>query len=392
MRRWLFLAVLGVTSVLVVIELINPKLFGDVVVYRSGGAAWMHGIPLYTREFPSLLPFTYPPMAAVLFSVLAMVPKVAAIAVLSVAGLVALSATTVLATRTWLAGVLAVACALAIDPVRSTLMFGQVNLVLMGLVAADCLLPRTRYPRGMLIGIAAAVKLTPAFFVLFFLVRRQYTPAVTAGATFAAVTGTGMLLAPADSVMYWHTTVFATDRIGGAAFATNQSLRGALTRLDLSPSSVQITWLVLGVAVLALAWRGARRTDPVVALLVVAAAGLLVSPVSWSHHWVWVVPALAVWMVRTGKRAWPLAMAAVFGVGQFFMPNSDDRELAWTWWQHVVGNSYLLAAGAFLVWSCVARTERPEDALEDADRPEDALDDADRPTGALQDAERPMAG
>jgi alpha-1,2-mannosyltransferase len=348
-------AVAGVAVVMVVIAVADPGSFGDLLVYRSGGAAWTHGVPLYTREFPSWLPFTYPPVAAVLFSLLAMVPKVVAVAVVTVAGLVALSVTTVLAARTWLAGVVAVACALAVEPVRSTLLFGQVNLVLMGLVALDCLLPRTRYPRGMLIGIAAAVKLTPAVFVLFFLVRRQYPAAVTAVTTFAAATGFGMLMAPADSVRYWHTTVFATDRIGGAAFATNQSLRGALSRLDLPPWLDRELWLVLVGVVLVLTCVGARRArDPVVALLVIAAGGLLVSPVSWSHHWVWIVPAVAVWVVR-GGRAWPLATLAVFAVGHRFLPNSRDRELAWTWWQHLVGNSYLLAASALLVWSCVER-------------------------------------
>jgi alpha-1,2-mannosyltransferase len=334
----------GVTlTMLLLVALKIPGILVDLAVYRSGGAAWLHGVPLYTKEFPSWLPFTYPPVAAVAFSLLAIVPLAAAATMLTVAGLVALSATTMLTARVRLAGLLLVACAL--EPVRSTLLLGQVNLVLMGLVAADCLLPRTRYPRGLLIGIAAAVKLTPAFFVLFFLVRRQYPAAVTAAATFAGVTGAGMLLAPADSVMYWHTTVFDPDRIGGVAFVTNQSLRGALSRLGLEP-----LWPVLGVAVLVLAWHGARRVrEPVDALLVVAAAGLLVSPVSWSHHWVWIVPAMAVWLARARRRVGPALVLLVFAAGQPFLPHGADRELAWTWWQHIVGNSYLLAALVFLV-------------------------------------------
>jgi alpha-1,2-mannosyltransferase len=169
-----------------------------------------------------------------------------------------------------------------------------------------------------------------------------------------------MLLAPADSVMYWHTAVFDADRIGGAAFATNQSLRGALDRLGLG----QGVWVVLVIAVLVLAWHGARRArDPVVALLLVAAAGLLVSPVSWSHHWVWVVPAVTAFAVRTSRRFRPAivlpATVAVFAVGHRFLPHARDRELEWTWWQHVVGNSYLLAALAFLVWSVAHRRAVP---------------------------------
>lgn len=354
-------AVLGVTLVVLVIGANVPGMLWDLRVYQSGGAAWLRGVPLYTGEFPSPLPFTYPPVAAVTFSVLAMVPKLAAAAILTIAGLAALSASTLLATRARLAGVLAVVCALAIEPVRTTLLFGQINLLLMGLVAADCLLPRTRYPRGMLIGIAAAIKLTPAVFVLFFLARRQYSPAVTAVTSFAAVSGLGMLLAPADSVMYWHTTIFDPDRIGGTAFVTNQSLRAALTRLDMAPWLTQFCWLALAAAVLTLAWQGARRArEPSHALLVVAAAGLLVSPISWSHHWVWIVPAIAFWAVRARGQLVPTAMllttTAVFAIGHRFLPHDRGRELTWTWWQHLVGNSYLIAALAFLVWSA---TQRP---------------------------------
>jgi alpha-1,2-mannosyltransferase len=325
----------------------------DLKVYRVGGAAWMHGVPLYTSKFPFWLPFTYPPVAAALFSVLRILPMAVAAALLTAAGLVGLGyATTLAVPARWV--LLVLPCALVLEPVRTTLRFGQINLVLMALVAVDCLLPRTRYPRGLLVGVAAAVKLTPAVFILFFLARRQRGPAATAALTFAGMTGLGVLLAPADSIRYWHQTIFDPDRIGGAEFVTNQSLRGALTRLDLS----ELVWVVLSVGVLAIAWFGARRVqDPVTALLVTAAAGLVVSPVSWSHHWVWIVPALFVGAVRLYRNPPALAAlaatAVVFTVGQRYLPHGDDRELHWTWWQHVLGNSYLLAALTFLVWTAV---------------------------------------
>jgi alpha-1,2-mannosyltransferase len=345
------LAVLAVT-VLVVIYAVNvPGALTDLKVYRVGGSSWLHGSPLYTDAFPFWLPFTYPPLSAVLFSMLAVLPFVAAVVLLTVAGLLSLSLTCELVAPKWLALGLVSVGALAFEPVRTTLTFGQVNLVLMGLVAYDCLAPRTRLPRGLLVGLAAAVKLTPAVFVLFFLARRQPQAAMTATVTFAAATGAGMLFAPADSVHYWHTTIFNADRIGGAAFVTNQSLRGALTRLEL-PSGL---WLVLVVVVLALAWQGARRAaEPVVALLVVAAAGLLVSPISWSHHWVWVVPAIAVGVVRAYRSPLALAVlavvAVVFMVGHRHLPHGKGSELHWVWWQHVLGNTYVLVAIAFLLW------------------------------------------
>lgn len=353
-----------------------PGALPDLKVYRAGGSAWLRGIPLYTQDFPSWLPFTYPPVAAVLFSLLAVMPFVVAALVLTVVGLVALTVTTMFAVPERVSGrlpgplvaVAVIAAALLVEPVRVTLTYGQVNLLLMALVALDCLLPRTRYPRGLLIGVAAAVKLTPAVFVLYFLARRQYVPAATAVGTFAGVTGLGLLLAPRDSAVYWYTTVFDPNRIGGADFATNQSLRGALSRFDLSPGLTQACWLLLSVAVLALAWQGARRAgEPVTALLVVAAAGLVVSPVSWSHHWVWIVPALVAWAVRVGRDrrqvAALLLTTAVFAVGHRYLPFGRDRELDWSWWQHLLGNSYLLAAVAFLCWAAVGQRARQPDPV-----------------------------
>ncbi len=342
---WWAAGVAAVTLTVLLIDANVPGTLTDLDVYRSGGAAWLHGVPLYTDAFPSWLPFTYPPVAAVLFSVPAMLPMPVAATLVTVAGLVALTVTVLLAAPVRVRGPLAAVAivgACVFEPVRTTLLFGQINLVLMGLVAVDCLLPRTRHPRGLLVGVAAAVKLTPAIFVLFFLARRQYAAAATAVVTFAAVTGAGMLLAPADSVTYWHTTIFDPDRIGGAAFVTNQSLRGALTRLGL-PDGL---WFALVVALLVTAWHGARRAgEPVVALLLVAAAGLLASPVSWSHHWVWIVPALAALAGR-----WAVLTTAVFLAGHRFLPHARGRELEWTWWQHVLGNTYLLAAAAFVTF------------------------------------------
>ena len=368
MRRWWLVAVFAVTVFVVFWGVSVPGALTDLEVYRAGGAAWLHGVPLYTSEFPFWLPFTYPPVSAVLFGVLAILPMVVAATALTVAGLVGLSVTTLLAVPySRVVAVLVVAVALVFEPVRTTLLFGQVNLALMGLVAADCLLPLRRLPRGVLVGVAAAVKLTPLVFVLFFLSRRQVQPAVTAMVTFAAVSGAGMLFAPADSVRYWHQTIFAADRIGGAAFVTNQSLRGALSRLDLTPSVTQVCWVVLAALVVVVAWCGARRAaDPVVALLVVAAAGLLLSPVSWSHHWVWIAPAVFVLAIRAYRNRGAVAVLAavvvVFAVGHRFLPHGRNQELAWVWWQHVLGNSYVLTALVFLLWAALASRPRGADA------------------------------
>lgn len=366
---------LATTLVVLLVATIHPGGLLDLRVYRTGGVAWLRGIPLYGPEFPHRLPFTYPPISAVLFAGLGAMAWPSAVVVLTAAGLLALSATTFLAARsagierpTWVAAA-AVAAGLALEPVRDTLMFGQINLVLMGLVATDCLLPRTRYPRGMLIGIAAAMKLTPAIFVLVFLARRQYSAVGTIAATFAGVTGFALIVAPVDSTTYWTSAVFDADRPGKAEFATNQSLRAALHRLDMSPFAESASWLLLAIAVLAAAWLGARRAheagDRVRALVVVAAAGLLLSPISWSHHWVWIAPGIVLVAARAyrrhGRRSWPavLAVTVPFTVGQHLLPHGNDQELGWTWWQHLVGNSYLLAALLLLGWSATARRLTP---------------------------------
>lgn len=162
-------------------------------------------------------------------------------------------------------------------------------MILIGFAAADCLLPRTPWPRGLLVGLAAAIKLTPAIFVLFFLSRKRWKPVLTAVGTFAGAGLIGWVLAPGQSKQFWFDAMLDPRRVGGLAYTANQSLRGLLFRLG-SPETwwMVLCLIVLVVTVLVLP----RLRDDLTALLAVAAAGLLISPVSWSHHWVWIAPAL----------------------------------------------------------------------------------------------------
>ena len=183
--------------------------------------------------------------------------------------------------------------ALFLEPVRNTLNYGQVNVALMALVSADCLVVAPRWPRGALVGIAAAVKLTPAAFVLFFLLRRDWRAAGLAALSFCACAGIGFLLAWHDSVEYWTSVIFQASRPGSPAYAANQSIQGVLARAGLDPHSPAgaVTWLVLSAVVVALACLGMRRafaaSADAWALSLNAFACLLISPISWSHHWVW---------------------------------------------------------------------------------------------------------
>ncbi|MET8763770.1 glycosyltransferase 87 family protein [Lentzea sp. NPDC004782] len=343
----------------------------DLRVYLAGGDAWWSGTDLYGGEFkaPFGLPFTYPPFAAMLFSGLSPLP-VPLVAVLFTAAGIALftAACHVAALRSsvpWAGFGVAAGC-LLLEPLRGGLDLGQINMVLIGLVAADCLLPRTPWPRGVLIGLAAAIKLTPAIFVLFFLARRRWRPALTAVGTFAAAGLLGWVLAPEQSRQFWFTAMLDPGRVGGLAFSGNQSLRGLLFRLGAS----EHVWMALCLVVLAVTvFALPRLRDDLTAVLAVAAAGLLISPVSWSHHWVWIAPALLV------LRGWVrIAAVAVFAVGPHrLLPTSDDRELAWTWWQHLIGNAYVWLALAFLGWCAVQATRHRSPASGDVRDPDGYL-------------------
>jgi alpha-1,2-mannosyltransferase len=254
--------------------------------------------------------------------------------------------------------------ALLLEPVRNTLNYGQVNVALMALVSLDCLAPRARWPRGALVGLAAAVKLTPAAFVLFFLLRRDYRAAATAAGTFAACTGAGFLLAPLDSARYWTSVIVATSRPGSPWYAANQSIQGVLARAGVNPHAPAGTaaWLALSAVVLALACRGMRRAlagpGDAWALSLNAFAALLISPISWSHHWVWgetAVLTLALLGGRRRRRAALIAAAcglAVFAAApQWWFPSGGSRELRWAAWEQVLGSSYVILAAGILLLS-----------------------------------------
>ncbi|MEV0680544.1 glycosyltransferase 87 family protein [Actinosynnema sp. NPDC050436] len=360
----------------------------DLQVYRVGGQAWLGDFRLYIDDFAKpldgpALPFTYPPLTAALFSLLTVPPWPAVVLVWTLSSLALFTVACVVCARhvhpnrerATTVG-MALACGgLLLEPVRSTLDLGQVNLLLMGLVALDCLVPKTRWPRGLLIGIAAAVKLTPLVFVLFFLPRKQFKPVVTALATFAALGLAGFALAPTDSKRYWFESLLDPGRVGGLAYVGNQSLRGFLHRLWFPQAVETATWALLGLGVVVLVWWVVRRAgdDRLTALIAVAVGGLLISPVSWAHHWVWVVPGLLL-LSRVGRRSGVLV--ALFLVApMWFLPNEPDPAHPWAWWQHVIGNAYVWAGAAVLVVHLRRRAgarpelvRHPTTAAVDADR------------------------
>ena len=336
--------------------------FTDLFVYRHGGRALLNGLPVYESRDPVTgLHFTYPPFAAVVMVPLALLPTWLAAALWTGASVGAIAAVVVMLSRAlerpapgWVVALLA-GGALALEPVWQNLVFGQANLLLMLVILVDLLHPARRWS-GVLVGIAAGVKLTPLVFIVFLLVVGRRAAAGRAALAFAGTVAVGFVIMPGSAATYWTDGLFDPGRVGPPALAHNQSVFGALTRL-LDGQPPALLWLAvtgpLAVAVLLVAAAWWRRGDRVLGTCLGAMAMLLASPVSWSHHWVWAVPvALALWeRSRWACAAW----TAVFVARPFvWLPYSHNREYGWSPYDHVVGNAYLLAALALSVWAAAA--------------------------------------
>ncbi|WP_254896654.1 glycosyltransferase 87 family protein [Amycolatopsis sp. Hca4] len=234
----------------------------DLDVYRLGSTAVLHGQALYGTLPPTgdgqFLLFTYPPFAAILLTPLAVLPYWAACLALTLLTLGVLVLVLVAVLRAfgarcdWPRVVVLLLAAEALEPVLRTLYAGQIDLLLLALVVLDVLVDHPRRPRGLLIGLAAAIKLTPAVFLLYLLLRRDTRAAVTAVVTFLAATAVGFLLAGADSVRYWTSALWDTGRVGEPTYAGDQSLLGLLARAGVPVQARTAWWLPLVAVVLVL--------------------------------------------------------------------------------------------------------------------------------------------
>ena len=369
-----------VVQLLIVIAMARAcwQLFGhipyriDVDVYRMGGRAWLDGKPLYAggamfhTQGGLDLPFTYPPLSAIVFSPLALVSlPVASVAITAVTLVLLVVSTTIVLDRLavwpgrtwWLAAAIVAVSVTTVEPIRANFSFGQINVVLMTLVIADCVPRRTPWPRGVLLGLAIALKLTPAVFLLYFVLSRDGRAALRAVASFVVATLVGFGLAWRDSCEYWTATVRHTERIGNATLNTNQNAAGALARLELSETTHFVLWTAACLGALALTVWAVRRVlgagEPTLALVLVALFGLLVSPVSWSHHWVWALPTVVVTAVLAYRRG-NVALGAVAAAGLALMlwPTIDllpeHHEATASWWRQLFGMSYVWWALALI--------------------------------------------
>ena len=309
----------------------------DLQVYTDGGLIAAHVRPLYHPHFPSPLydwagylnlKFTYPPFAALAFTVLT-VPSFAALAKISVGVNIAALLTTVWLTLGALgyrrglakmgATLLLAAPLLWTEPVQRTLFLGQIEIVLMTLVIWDLCQPDRRWWKGAGVGVAAGIKLVPLIFIPYLLLTRRFRQAAVASGTFVLTVLVGFAVLPGDSRKYWLGGLFVSgSRTGFVGWAGNQSLPALITRLTGSVAGAQPAWLVVvvvtavaGVVCAAILDRAGYR---MLGVLTCALAGLLASPISWDHHWVWIVPGVvtaAVYAVRARRVAARFALGSL---------------------------------------------------------------------------------
>ncbi len=357
--------------------------FVDLHVYVYGAATIDHPGSLYhyvyadqTPDFP--LPFTYPPFAAVVFYPLHLLPFGLVAFCWQVGTIAALYGVVRISQR--LIGVgageghrlamLWTAIAIWLEPLRSTFDYGQINVVLV-LVILFAVYTTRWWLSGLLVGLAAGVKLTPAITGLYFVGARRWGAAVFSGVVFFATIGLSALVIGDETRQYFTDLIFKTDRIGPMCTIFNQSWRGGVCRI-VGHDAGYSPPVLIGIAVIAilsgLAWRalskGVNTPDRLGTLLVVELFGLLVSPISWTHHWVWLVP-LMIWLLhgplsqRLGARilGWVWLVLSIIGVPwllSFFQPTIWQNGRAWSLaWGGMV---YIVATLATLAWIAASGT------------------------------------
>jgi alpha-1,2-mannosyltransferase len=337
----------------------------DLSVFRDAGYAVIHNLPLYEHfSSSSGFRFIYPPCAAVLFAPMAVVPQRALQIGWSAFNLLLLwwiLRTTLvrLSVRSpnWTA-MAALGPVLVLEPVRSNFSFGQINIALMALVVADCLGVLPPRLRGVGIGIAAGIKITPAAFGLLLLFRRDGAGVARALATFAATVTIGVLARPQASLYFWGIEFFDIDRAGRPEIAGNQAITGLIARLGAAGLVMDVLWF-LGVAGIAAAgvFAGRRFTRcgmHVAATPIVALTALLAAPLAVTHHWTYIVFLMPLLVARQYRHWRPLLTAAfvVFVAGpRFAVPGVSGRAEAVI--GQVAGNAQVITGVALLVGAVI---------------------------------------
>lgn len=317
---WGLLAGSFVVHILVTLIGADPFKMVDLRVYVEGADHLTDGRLYDFVSGPLHLPFTYPPFSALIFEPLAWLPWTVTRTLWECAMLAALPALIYLTLRLLgrtgpaaahpvgpLRGILVVGTALSLwlEPVRTTFNYGQINLFLAVLILGGAVSVKD-WLSGAGVGVAAGIKLVPAVTGLFYLLQRRFAAVVWSVVAFAATVAGMLAVIPRETTRYFTRLIFDPSRTGPVFSAINQSWRGSLARL--AGHDVSTAWIVAGAVTVGVGlwagWVSVQAGDRTAALLSTQFIGLLVSPISWSHHWIWVLP-LLVWGLfgpRSGER------------------------------------------------------------------------------------------
>jgi alpha-1,2-mannosyltransferase len=360
----------------------------DLMVYRDGSPFLLHGtlydwhLSEYSEQFA--LPFTYPPFAAVVFLPLSWLPWVAVrwlwqiISIVCLWWLVRVSLRLVAKdvntdtedvwrrrTMLW------TGLAIWLEPVRTTLNYGQINLLLAAVVLAGMAATQKSVLSGLSVGITAGIKLTPALSGIYFLATKRWAAAIWSAVAFAGTVAIAWVVSPAQSTLYWFHLLSQTGRIGPVGSAINQSLRAALSRTvgyDVGSGPIWLAAVAVSAVLLFFALRAAVRAgDMLAGIVAVQFFTLLVSPISWSHHWVWVVPAV-LWLLygraAGGRLVTVTAVVWLVAVGSYvisFLLNiqSSIWVISRPWYASLLGWAYPACGLLTLVVIAVALHRKP---------------------------------
>ncbi|MEV6836900.1 glycosyltransferase 87 family protein [Streptomyces sp. NPDC051133] len=345
--RGRLLLVLALAAAVTVFTATVPLLRGffDLRVYYGTVHTWAHhGGRIYDYRVPGTsYGFTYPPFAAVAMLPLALLGRTTAI----VASLLVNTAALAIVLRIlagagrrhgWYRWALCLCLLALFEPLRDTFSFGQVNLVLLALVLVDLRLLASGRGRwaGAGIGLAAAVKLTPALFIGLLLLAGRRRAAGVATAVAVAATALAAWADPGASRFYWTEALWDTGRVGRIGYVSNQSLQGVLARLGEAGRPLWATLVLLTLCVWA--WRTRRAVaggDWTAAFALTGAAACLVSPITWVHHLVWLLPSFAV-LLRAGH---PRIAGALYAV--------LCTSVVWLWFDDASGVGGFLGSNAY---------------------------------------------
>lgn len=304
----------------------------DLDVYRAGAQTVRDGGQLYEVKLLGQMDYTYAPISVLVFLPFAAMSFDVARIVWTVGIYVALYLIIMLSFKSlghqanWRLRAVAISLVsvmVLIEPVRTTVWYGQINIFLMLLVLADLL--RNKGSRdggrlsGVATGLAAGIKLTPLIFVFYLVLLRRWRSVIGVVVGFAATVVIGFIFLPNESWTFWTKTMLDSNRVGVPQTLGNQSARGALANLIGSDAPNMFLWLAVAVSALALGMYAAvlahRRGQELLALSLVGMTSCVVSPMSWGHHWVWFVPLIVVGIHLIFDAAQSPRARALAGVG-----------------------------------------------------------------------------